>query len=87
MTKARDFKRTTHGALCTIILKSTIADYELMEMLNFSPPSWKTWKPLLRQKLTTGIQNYGDEGEMEHYRITYDKKQKTWSATLQNNTQ
>jgi len=87
LTKAKNFQKIGSIAAIQLAEKSTMSDYELMIALNFSPPSWKTWKPFLIQYLTLQIHGIAVEKEKQKYKITYDKKQKVWNSIIVDDTQ
>ena len=67
--------------------KEPIADAEIMHLLGFSPPSWKTWKSKLIEMtnitIITQFEKSDDNGvfkpvEIEPHRVKYDKKTKKW---------
>jgi hypothetical protein len=61
----------------------TLLDVDLMIRLDFSPPSWKIWKPKIIEKLTSvNLRKISEEeGNKNWIKITYDKKSTLWKAS------
>ena len=60
-------------------------DYELMEELGFTPPSWKVWKPKFIQKSQIKEYYTGDitkkdepDSDYKQWEIKYYKRRKFW---------
>lgn len=82
MTYKKDF-RWIWSRLLDCVMNSKdrkIADVNLMEKLNFSPPSWKVWKPMFIEK-SKQVGVYKNESNKKiGYMILYIKKEKIWKA-------
>jgi hypothetical protein len=63
--------------------EKTVLDVDLMIKLEFTPPTWKVWKPKLIQKLTNvKLSKTGTEkGDYTKVGISYSKKEDTWKST------
>jgi len=81
MTRAKPIGPVVHE-LKTILLNSdthTLKDYVVMNDLGFSPQSWKTWRPKLREicddlDFTVSEHKDGWDYQTENFKISYDKK-------------
>ena len=61
--------------------QGSIPDVMLMQLLGFTPPSWKVWKPKLIEifSIKTFPKSYDDK-EAGKIMIEYNKKEKLWRA-------
>ena len=55
-----------------------IHDVKIMVFLEFSPTSWKVWKPKLIEYYLD--EEYNFDNSEERFQISYDKKTKIWSS-------
>ncbi len=82
MRRTHDFNHLSEWVRKFILEREEVPDVILMEELNFTPPSWKMWKPKLIEKLS--LYNYTrtdkNTGMVIEYRITYNKKEKMWKV-------
>lgn len=58
--------------------KIQVFDIEMMEYLNFTPESWRIWKPKLREKAEIIYFSIGEEESRIHHRIIYEGKTWKW---------
>ncbi len=86
MKRTRSFEDLTEHVRKLIAREGEgeILDVILMVKLNFTPPSWKIWKPKLIEwfslKKYTGISD--ESREKISYRIVYIKTMKTWNLII-----
>ena len=62
--------------------KKILLDVDLMIALDFTPTTWKVWKPKLIQKLTNYTRRKMDVEKDDHtrIRINYFKKEDVWKS-------
>jgi hypothetical protein len=62
--------------------KKILLDVDLMIALDFTPTTWKIWKPKLIQKLTNYTRRKMDVEKDDHtrIRINYFKKEDVWKS-------
>tara|TARA_B100001123_G_C14561303_1_gene730382 strand:+ start:288 stop:557 length:270 start_codon:yes stop_codon:yes gene_type:complete len=78
MTRKKDFMNVWARLTKHLEEKIQVFDIEMMEYLNFTPESWRIWKPKLREKAEI-IYFSIDEGESStHHRIIYEGKTWKW---------
>ena len=53
-----------------------IFDIEMMEYLDFTPESWRIWKPKLKEKAEITCFSIGKGKSKKHHRIIFEGK--TW---------
>ena len=53
-----------------------IFDIEMMEYLDFTPESWRIWKPKLKEKAEIACFSIGEGESKKHHRIIFEGK--TW---------
>ena len=90
MTRAKPIGPVLYD-LKYLLLKSdahTLKDYVVMNDLGFSPQSWKIWRPKLREICDNEIfadseHKDGWKYQTENYKISYDRKIKTWNIEQQ----
>jgi len=61
--------------------QGSVHDVRLMQNLDFSPQSWRVWKPKLIEifSIHTFAKSYDDKEEGK-IKIEYSKKEKLWRA-------
>ena len=53
-----------------------IFDIEMMEYLDFTPESWRIWKPKFKEKAEIAYFSIGEGKSKKHHRIIFEGK--TW---------
>ena len=82
MSERKSFAEIANKTFELIERKKILLDVDLMMALDFTPPTWKIWKPKLIQKLTNYTrEKMGVEGD-DHtqIRINYSKKEDVWES-------
>jgi len=81
LKRTGNFEHFSNHARRLIIDEGIMPDVTLMEKLNFTPPSWKIWKPKLIEKFSLGKYDgtIKESGKKIQYQITYNKRAKTWN--------
>ena len=82
MSERKSFLDVALKTFGLIERKKIFLDVDLMMALDFTPPTWKVWKPKLIQKLTNYTrEKMGVEGD-DHtqIRINYFKKEDVWES-------
>jgi hypothetical protein len=82
MTKKLDFEQKWNKLVEKVLdsWHSKLLDVEIMTSLDFSPSSWKVWKPKFVEKsriMEVSVKNNDGEAINEGL-IEYDKKKKLW---------
>ena len=82
MSETKSFVDVAFKTFGLIEEKKILLDVDLMIALDFTPTTWKIWKPKLIQKLT----NYTREkmkvegDDHTQIRINYSKKEDVWES-------
>jgi len=82
MRQKTTFADVTMKAFQLIEKDGKMLDVDLMIRLDFTPPSWKVWKPKLIQKLTNFPlpKTEAESGDYTKVRIKYHKKEDVWES-------
>jgi len=84
MKKRGKFSEIATDVLGIIRRKNgSIYDVELMIQLDFTPDSWKAWRPQFIQIFSLKTFSYTDsDGEEHNYQIGYNKKERKWEEQI-----
>jgi hypothetical protein len=79
MTKKIDFKSKWFELVEIVVSWDIIPDVTLMELMEFSPTSWKIWKSKFDEKSKIHTEKYNNFGKEIMIEIKYIKKEKKWT--------
>ena len=78
MARKKDFMNVWERLTKYLEKEIQVFDIEMMEYLNFTPESWRIWKPKLREKAEIMCFSIGEEKSKIRHRIIYEGKMWKW---------
>tara|TARA_Y100000590_G_scaffold160045_1_gene183522 strand:- start:1240 stop:1503 length:264 start_codon:yes stop_codon:yes gene_type:complete len=83
MARKKDFMNVWERLTKYLEKEIQVFDIEMMEYLNFSPQSWRAWKPRFLEMSTKHyISHTTNDGETQEFVIKYNKNEKFWECIL-----